>query len=185
MTKIDLFNAALLKIGSQAEVTGDNDPSNEYAVCDRCYETALRLVYSIYPWHCCRKYARLNMLNSCEHYRFKYAYQLPLDCINVVSVYPERINFEVSGRKLFTDHEELKIQYTADIENIGELSPLVYQLCVDKLSMMILPSLAKGSYNIKDSMLQEFWNIDFTQAKMAEVKQNFTRPKVQWWIDEE
>lgn len=185
MTKIDFFNDALLKIGSQLEITGDGDESQEYRICERVYKRALKEVYSLYPWHCCRKIFTLNRYVNCEHNRFSKKFSLPSDFIVMAEVYPERNDFEIIGDELYSNLEEVKIAYTAFITNLASLQVHVYNCAVSRLATLILPGLAKGSYNIKDSIINEFYQIDIINAKRIEVAENFTRPKTQWWIDEQ
>ena len=183
MTKIDFFNDALLKIGSQLEITGDGDESQEYRICERVYERALKEVYSLYPWHCCRKIATLNRYVNCDHNRFSKKFSLPPDLLVMVKVYPEREEFQISGEEIYSNAESLDIEYTAYITNLSDLKSHVYNCCVSRLATLILPGLAKGSYNIKDSIVNEFYQIDIINAKRIEVAENFTRPKKEWWIE--
>ena len=185
MTKIDFFNDALLKVGSQLEITGDGDDSQEYRICERVYKRALREVYSLYPWHCCRRFKKLNEYVKCDHIKFANKFSLPTDFIVLAEVEPARVPYEIIGDELYSNLEEVQIGYTAFIENLALLHPHVYNCAVSRLATLILPGLAKGSYNIKDSMLNEFYNIDIINAKRIEVAENAVKPPAQWWIDEE
>lgn len=185
MTKIDFFNAALLKIGSQLEITGDDDESQEYRICERVWKQALKEVYSLYPWRCVRKFVRLNRYVKCDHIRFSNKFSLPADFLVLAEVNPKRTEYEIIGDSLYTNLEELQISYTAFEENVGKLTPHVYNCAVSRLACMIVPGLAKGSYNMKDSILQEFYQIDFNNAKIVEIRENTVRPPAQYWIDEE
>ena len=185
MTKIDFFNAALLKLGSQRVLTGEGEKCPEFEVCERAYEQALKEVYTLYPWHCCRKMAELNRLYDKNlHLKFKYAYQLPIDCLYVAEVIPQRTEFEICGRIIYSDEKNLAISYTANIENIGELTPHVAELAVTNLAMKILPSLSKGSYNVTAAMLQDFHTLQFNIAKKTDVAENYSRRQHTSWIDQ-
>ena len=172
-SKIDFFNMALGRIGSQLEIIGDDDESNEYKLCERMYKQALKEVYTIYPWRCCRKTTKLNKLNKSEHIKYQNAYQMPADFLILAEIKPERIAYEVANKILYTDEEDIKIAYTAYID-VADLTPAVYNLAVLRLAMMIIPCLAKGSFSIKDNMLQEFWQIELNNAKTIEIRENFS-----------
>ena len=181
-SKIEYFNMALARIGSQLEITGDDDESNEYKMCERLYKQALREVYTIYPWRSCRKTTKLNRFSHCEHIRFKKAYQLPADFLVLAEVAPTRIEYEVINKVLYSNDDDIRIAYTAMVD-VSNLTPALYNLAVLKLAMMIIPSLAKGSFNIKDNMLQEFWQIELNNAKSIEIRENLSRPRRAWWIE--
>lgn len=183
MNKIDFFNAALLKIGSQLEIAGDNDNSQEYRVCQRVYKQALKEVYSLYPWRCIRNFARLNKYVLCDHIKFQNKFALPVDFLVLASVEPARIEYEIIGNSLYTNEIELQIAYSSFEENLASLTPHVLKLAIDKLAMMIVPGLAKGSYNIKESILSEFYEFDLYNAKTIEIRENFSRPKKEFWIE--
>jgi hypothetical protein len=106
---IDICNKALSLLG-QKTITSLNDDSPEALACRLHWPLLRDEVLRGHPWNCVKTRASLNRLLVTPDFGYSYYYQLPADCLQVLSVEPEQ-EFEVEGRRILADSDTLDAIY--------------------------------------------------------------------------
>lgn len=101
------------------DYTGNPNWRNEaeYQACIRSAETIRDKLLELHPWIFARKSAQLQP--SAENITgWEYGYDLPEDCLTVLTVLTECGNpedYEVAGMRIYANAEEITIRYTAKV----------------------------------------------------------------------
>ena len=135
-TRIDIINRALIDIGNGPVQSEDVPPGDSYALQ---YETHVGAVVSSYPWSFQTRLTKLARLVAAPEAHWVYEYDLPSDMIGAPrAVYPnaERrrptSDFEIRGRKLFTDHPDIWLRYTM------AMNPALWPAYFTALAVLVL-----------------------------------------------
>jgi hypothetical protein len=114
-TRIDIINRALIEIG-QSPVAEDVPPGPSRVLE---YETHIGALISSYPWSFQTRLVQLARLTAPPDAQRQYAYDLPSDMPGAPrAAYPNALtrqpttDYEIRGRQLFTDHQEIWLRYT-------------------------------------------------------------------------
>jgi hypothetical protein len=144
---VQICNAALLKIGAE-RINALNENNKRARFCNERYDGLRKEVLRAHPWNFAMKRASLNRLATTPEFGFTYEYQLPADCLRVLTTEdsgpgvfritamfdPDFVTFDnragnqgrkfkIEGRKLVTDEDEVKILYISDIEDTTKFDP--------------------------------------------------------------
>ena len=118
-TRIDIINRALIEIG-QTPVAEDVPPGDSRVLE---YETHIGSLVSSYPWTFQTRLVQLARLTASPDAQRRYAYDLPSDMLGSPrAAFPNSIirqpttDYEIRGRKLFTDHPEIWLRYTEALQ---------------------------------------------------------------------
>jgi hypothetical protein len=108
-TSISLCSAALVLVGAD-EISSFDDESREAKVSGQLYQMILLDLLTRHPWRFSLGMAQLNRLEAVPLYQYKYAYQLPVDMLQLRSM-EKAFPYEIFEDKLYTDEEEVKVTY--------------------------------------------------------------------------
>jgi hypothetical protein len=108
-TSIGLCNVGLALAGAD-EILSFDDGSREAEVAAKNYESVVAGVLSKGEWHCGKRQVELNRLLDTPLYGFLYAYELPPDYLQMVTVDTTHA-FQRLNNRIFTDDPALKITY--------------------------------------------------------------------------
>ena len=114
-TDTDICNNALSKVGAQ-RILSINDTTPAGRACQGQYDNVKKMMLRSHPWNFATKRVELNLLSTEPIYEFDYQYQLPEDCLRVLSVeadgtYP----WKVEGRYLLTNTPAAFIKYIGNV----------------------------------------------------------------------
>lgn len=115
MTRLEIINHALLKVGLPLAAGLDDCDWNANFVFDAGAEQALRA----HAWGFAQRLAVLERLAQAPAFGFSHAYRMPEDCIRVVEVRPgndlrsPRARFICQGRQVLTNAAPCNARYTA------------------------------------------------------------------------
>lgn len=163
MTKENLFNEALLMIGS-TPLDGTNGlNSTRGQTCEALFAGVVREVQSLIPWAELVKTALLSPtgINGIRGYQ----YNKPKDCLRVLSVNNKRRNedFEEEGGFIFyksgTSEANLPCRYIRESLIPDEWSTELYAAIRKLLAARIMPSITKNT-NAANTLEEQFWNVD-------------------------
>ena len=175
-TKGDIFNLALDRIGSTVEVRSSGDDTVEARVCEREFTPALSRVLNLYPWTCCRKRAALPRLAEAPAFGWTYAYKLPVDYIQLVSV-EEGEKYQIEGNAILTNAQSCRIVYVTGSVLVENLAAHVSDLLVLELAKRIVSPLTTSGTQRIQQMLQEMWQDAYPAAMAPETQSGFNRKK--------
>ena len=113
-TKIDLCSRALIKLGAQTIASFD-EATAEAKVCSQLYEPTLESLLAAYPWRFALEKAQLPRLVQTPQADYQYAYQLPHNCVRVLSAgnsdRSQGLKYKIVGNMLHTNSEQVIISY--------------------------------------------------------------------------
>lgn len=175
-TKGYIFNLALDRIGSTVEVRSAGDDTVEFRVCEREYAPALSRVLNLYPWTCCRKRIALPRLADAPAFGWTYAYKLPEDYIQLVSI-EEKEEYQIEGGAILTNAASCRIVYITGNVLAENLAPHVADLVVLELAKRIVSPLTTSGTQRVQQMLQEMWQDAYPAAMATEVQSGFNRKR--------
>ena len=172
MSKIDICNAALSLIGSDAIVSSIDPPdgSVEAGHCKRFYAMALAELLDWRPWSFAKKRVQLAQVALNQSAVWAYAYALPADCLvpvrvlqqsalnyppsdvsfnanaDDIAVFTERgsADYQVETGVLYTHEPQAVLLYTANISDTASFSPLFTTALAHLLAAYIAGPLIKG-----------------------------------------
>ncbi len=116
-TKLDVINAALMKVGLPLAADVNDCDWNASVMYEAAAEQALRS----FPWGFATRFAAAQPTAAVPAFGFRYAFAMPEDCLRVVDVRctedlrTPRARFVVSGRHIYANVSPCNCRYVARI----------------------------------------------------------------------
>jgi hypothetical protein len=164
---VSICNNAIIKVGGKL-ITSLNDATNEAKACRTLYEDVRNAVFREHPWNCVTDRKVLNELEDTPPFGFDHQFQLPTDCLRVLTLNDERIplirngmvypghdqkRFRIEGRKLLTDETEAKILYISKVDDPNQYDPLLLEAVATRLAAEIAYPITRNA-----SLVTTMWN---------------------------
>lgn len=112
--KLTICNSALIKLGAET-ISDINDNSKRAKLCANQYDIIKRKMLRAHPWNFAIKRVELFNDGNTPLYEFQYQFDLPSDCLKILSLENSDTKFKVEGRKLLCDENEIKLTYIAEV----------------------------------------------------------------------
>ena len=113
-TAITLCSKALIKLGAKS-ITSFEEETAEAEVANQLYESTLQNLLASYPWRFSLTQKTLTRLTEKPISDYQYAYQLPNDCVRVLSagqnIKSSGLIYKIVGQKLYTNAPEVVLNY--------------------------------------------------------------------------
>ena len=183
MTKIDICNHALLKIGASNIASLDVDQNTDNAtvqsakLCNILFDQALEEVLRTYRWNSALKRATLSRLTETPAFRWKYKYQLPNDCVRVLNVYDEseayddRTEYVVEGRTILCDYDQVFLCYVSKIEDVNTLDAFVTQCVIQNLAIKLSVPMQLDQV-MQNNLIKEYNDVILPMARSVDTLEN-------------
>ncbi len=169
-TDISLCSTALSAMGADP-IESFSDETREALVCAQFYSILIADLLSRHPWRFAVGQAQLSRLNETPLYGYAYAYQLPTDMVDLLSM--ERAGgYQVYENKLFSDLPEMKVTYKFQPKE--SRFPAYFQRLV-VLEMAAFLSVAIAEDKEKAKMFQGLAIEQLRQSKLTDSKQQPNR----------
>lgn len=132
---IDICKLAMDHLGEDTSgiVSIEAPTSTNEELLQRHYDQERRAALRQYVWNFAKKRALLSRIGT-PAFDFADQYQLPNDCLRVVSIGETELspiqNYDIQGRTILVDNSgatSLKLRYIYDSENVPEWDPLFIQ----------------------------------------------------------
>lgn len=149
-----ICNSALAKIGAGRIISID-DPSEGAKLCKEQYTKNKEDLIAAHPWNFAIARVSLAQLPDAPVFQYKYAYQIPVDCLRVLQVNTSNsVEWEREGSSLVTDSDGVYIRY---IKNVDEslFSPLFAEVLAVKLAYDISYSLVQ-SVQLREQLRNDY-----------------------------
>lgn len=158
-SSVSICNAALTMLGEDRIISLSED-SEAARKCNTLYDETRLEVLGGYPWRSARKRARLARLTASPDYEFEYAYALPNDYLRLFRFGEEgeTAEFQIEGRSLLTDLEEVYILYVADVEDVSSFEEPLRQAITFRLASKLAYAVS-ASTSLQQSMQAEYERI--------------------------
>ena len=141
-------------------------------------------VLQIYPWHVAGKRVSLSPLANEPEFGWKYAYQLPSDCIRVRPLRDgglldtAELPHEIEGGQILTDQPApLYVRYTYRLTNMSKWRPMMARLLACRLAMYAATRIT-GKSMYYEKCVQEY-NRAFFEATHADSLERGSTERVQ------
>lgn len=166
MTKIEIINRALLKLG-EAPVSSLSDTAfgRSYEII---YEDMKKLLLSSYPWRFAVK--KMHISRDAKKYDSYFLYHLPADFLLLLKVYEEggtdthvlfydaANGYEIVGKSIVCSAANgIVIEYVSAIDDKENFPPLFREALAAKIAAELAMRL-KQSINLKQLFDTEFYN---------------------------
>lgn len=137
-SEVDIANLALAHLGDNATVASIDPPegSAQAEHCARFYPIARDSLLEMHNWNFSMKRAVLAQVST-PWTEWQYAYAMPSDCVNPVSVIPPDANDDYSTRFVPTDTPDFAHNYSPMIA-AGRYVPQPYSIEMDSLGNKII-----------------------------------------------
>ena len=161
-SRIEIINGALIRLG-QAPIVSEDEDSKEAVYSKQIMDTEFAELLAEADWHCAYSTASLVKLAE-DPVGFKYAYQLPNDCVRPVKIEldcnPFFLNqtsygdtasssqsaYRIEKRKLCTDAEDVVLGYVSKI-GVSEMDPTLAATFILKMAAALSYSLTASTTN--------------------------------------
>lgn len=167
VSKVDLCNAALIKIGQDIPIAAMAESTKAARAFARCFDRVLDLVLARHPWPFTITAVALAPSPDAAFPGWTYRYDVPSDCLTALAVcgadgvratvsslsrcgalprIDGRVDFDtVTGSQatnIITDQPEAYLVYSARITDVGRFPSLFCEALVCRLGMEVAPALA-------------------------------------------
>lgn len=183
--EVDLCNQALGLVAEQ-RIMALSENSQLGRLCSLHFGPSVREVLRDGQWRCARRRVILAPLAESPAFEWAYGYQLPGDFIRLIRLNGEDVGspdmplFEIEGRRLLTDTDEVRMVYirdvtmlAADAAGLADLDPL----CARAMTVLLASKLAwalQQSRTLRDGLLEEYQAV-LARAKTANSRDAWER----------
>jgi hypothetical protein len=183
MTKVEICNHALLKIGADTIASLDINQNDQEAVvqsaklCNILFNQALSEVLRTYKWNSALKRTQLTRLTETPAFKFQFKYQLPNDCIRVINVYDkkeaydDRTQWVVEGRTILCDYETVYLCYVHLPEDVNTLDAFVTKCVIQNLAIKLAVPMQLDQV-MQNNLISEYNNVILPEARSVDTLEN-------------
>lgn len=182
-SKTDICNYALAEIGERTVTNIEDSSEGQHAVwANKLYRQTKLEVLSMHKWGCARKRVELSESATAPVFGYTNAFELPDDFIRQVSINetdPDiitRDKFERVGTQLFTDEEQVWLDYIFEVDD-DNMEPLLVQAIYTLLSSKLAWAIQQN--RTQQEMLYEKFQRVLREARYTDsVGQHKPRPNM-------
>lgn len=183
MTKIEICNHALLKIGADTIASLDINQNDQEAVvqsaklCNIFFNQALEEVLRTYRWNSALKRAELPRLTEAPAFKWQFKYQLPNDCVRIVNVYndkeayDDRTEWVIEGRTILCNYETVYLCYVSLVEDVNTLDAFLTQAVIQNLAIKLSVPMQLDQA-MQNNLISEYNNFILPQARSVDTLEN-------------
>lgn len=170
-TAITLCSKALVKLGAKS-ITSFNEETTESEVASQLYETILQDLLSSYPWRFALQQVSLGRLQTTPLTDYQYAYQLPNNCLRILSAGQNTkssgIKYRVVGTKLYANVPEVVLTYIEKPDESTFPPFFVKALIANLASEFCLPLTESTT---RTDYMRKIAAEELTQARLVDAQQ--------------
>lgn len=149
---VGIVNSGLVKLGADG-ITSLGDDSVEARAANAQYEKLRDEVLRAHPWNFAVARERLAALSEAPPFGFDRQHQLPSDCLRVLRVGDGRTAFEIEGRRLLTDAEQVDLVYARRVTDPNDFDAMFREALAYRIAAELAYRLA-NSMTLANSMMQ-------------------------------
>jgi len=171
-TAITLCSKALIKIGAKS-ITSFEEETAESEVALQLYEPTLQNLLASYPWRFALTQKTLARLTEKPVSDYQYAYQLPNDCVRVLSagvnVKSSGLNYKIVGQKLYSNAASVVLNYIRRPEE-NTFPPFFVDALVGKLAAEFCLPLTEST--TRTDYVKKMSETSIATARLVDSQQN-------------
>jgi hypothetical protein len=195
MTKTDICNLALSKIGSEgglitagAFTNPTTDKSKEAVLCAQFYDQTLGEVLSIGVWNCAKARAALVADETAPLFGWRTSFAIPADCTRPLAFFSSKtqredtVDWVVEGAKILSNSDEGYLLYVKTLAEAA-MPRIFISVLVQALAIKLCYPLTQDM-NIQKVLIQEMQEIVLPEARRVNAFEGYRRPIIQSdWMD--
>lgn len=194
LSKIDICNHALLKVGADTIASLDTAQATTDAViysaklCNIFFDQSVEETLRLYPWNNATKRASLVQLSETPAFKWKFQYELPTDFVRLINLYDsteahdDRLEWCKEGNRVLCDYEKVFITYIAKPADISSLDSLATQCLVCVLAMKLVQPMQLDD-SLHSKIQQELVGFLLPQARSIDTIENkFYETEISDWL---
>lgn len=170
LTKVDVANGALLKLGESTPLTNLSDGTKAANLCKNRIEPCKTALLRYHPWNFAIKRVTLANNDDAPAFGYSYAATLPSDFLRVVQVDDRRTSYRIENGELLSDETEVELRYVYDFgDDYSRADPLF----IECLSLWLANDIALAltqSADIKDRMQRDL-NLALGKARFVDASE--------------
>lgn len=160
LSKTDIANQALGRVGQKAIMDLNDTTSPPARVCNNVFEQSVRELGRLAEWQCLTKRVELGQLSSDPDFGWDHQYQLPADYLRMIKLnglnaWEAQDFYVIEGKRILCDEDEAKIVYVAYVEDSTQYDALF----TSALAVLIASKIAvplRQDEALADRLLSEF-----------------------------
>lgn len=177
----DICNIALSKLGESPLTSLDANGSPASRLCYMHYHPVRREVLCAARWSFAKKTVTLTAATQDDSGRHSLPHTLPQDCLRVLGV--NSPNWALQGRCIYCPQSEIRVLYTADLEDTSLFEPLFVEALATRLACKLCVPLL-SSITARKALTDEYNHIILPQATWVNAVQdssNDSHPLYRLW----
>ena len=183
LSKIDICNHALLKVGSETIASLDVSTSTDEGViysaklCNILFDQALVETLRMYTWNSATKRTQLTRLAEAPAFKYSYKYALPVDYIRLINLYDstdaydDGTEWSIESGEILTDYDAAYLKYVAKPEDVSILDPLAQQAVICNLAIKLAVPMQLDE-KLQNNLLTELQTIILPAARSIDTIEN-------------
>jgi hypothetical protein len=161
---VQICSNALLMLGAQT-INSFGESTDRAILCSNIWENARDAVLRAHPWNCAIERVALAPLSAAPAFEWTYQFQLPGDCLRLLSIGEEGDTFpyRLEQRKILCDENPLYVTYLKRVTDVTQYdASLVAALEAYMASLLAYP-ITKDRGVVKD--MTDLYAFKMKQAK--------------------
>ena len=178
---VQICNSALNQLGA-ASITALTDNSKNARLCNERYNTVRDSVFRSHPWNSLIKRIQLAQNTSTPVYGFSYQFNLPSDCLRVLTIDAYNSDFKVEGRKILCNESSIKIVYVSQVTDPNEMDVLLRETIAAALAADIAYAITANLQVTK--LMQERYEFKISEARHADASEGYNTDPENGQVDQ-
>ena len=167
---VQICNSALNQLGA-ASITALTDNSKNARLCNERYNTVRDSVFRSHPWNSLIKRIQLAQNTATPVYGFSYQFNLPSDCLRVLTIDAYNSDFKVEGRKILCNESSIKLIYVSQVTDPNEMDVLLRETIAAALAADIAYAITANLQVTK--LMQERYEFKISEARHADASEGY------------
>lgn len=110
ITEVSVCNSALIKVGAD-RISSLTQDTKSAIVCNTLFHNVRDDVLRAHPWNFAIKRTELNQSADVPIFEYDFIYELPSDCLRVLNLQRDDMDWVVEGKQILTNEDEVQIRY--------------------------------------------------------------------------
>lgn len=152
ITKLDIQNAALGRVGQEPILSEDDDSTRARAVKAE-YALCLENLTRSHPWRHATAYTGLNLVTPkpADVFDFPFVFQLPQDCTRVISTSLDQMALwtEIENRRIACHSSTLSVKFIRLVEDVSKMGANFRDVLAWMIARNVGPLLTASTERMK------------------------------------
>lgn len=144
VSKVSVCNSALIKVGAE-RISSITQDTKRAILLNAIYDQVRDAVLRAHRWNFALKRTTLTPTSDTPEWGYDYEYDVPNDCLRVLDVDPDDIEFVVEGGKIRTDESSLDVLYVQRQDDESEWDPCFAEAVACRLACEIAYNLTQSA----------------------------------------